>query len=78
LNPKDSIDWNYEWLSSNPMTKAKNDFIRNKFREHLARNGIKEELMRKIMNPEFLGNTPDEIVERLEQLGFDEESDEDE
>jgi hypothetical protein len=64
----------------NPMTKAKNDFIRNKFREHFAREGIKEEMIKKIMNPKFLGKTADEQVERLKQLGFynDEEDNEDE
>ena len=76
---QDSIPWNYEALSKNPMTKAKNDFIRNKFREHLARKGIKEEMIKKIMNPKFLGKTADEQVERLKQLGiYNDEDDEDE
>ena len=65
-------------LSQNPMKKAKNDFIRNKFREYFAREGIKEEMIKKIMNPKFIGKTADEQVERLKQLGFDEEFDKDE
>ena len=61
--------WDYNKLSIITMDKAKEDFIRNKYRNYFMKE-IAEGIIRRVMNPKYLGNDNDQQVERLKILGF--------
>ena len=46
--------WDYQALSRNPMKKAKNDFIRNKFRKHFKKSAVEEEMVNLLLHPDNL------------------------
>ena len=75
-----NISWNYYFLSENPMTKGKNDFIKNRliecYKSHYSKViKVHEELIAKVLKTENLGDNADEQVKRLEELGFNSDDD---
>ena len=45
------LDWDYYSLLVNPMTRSKEEFIRNKFQKWFTRSELKAELMAVVWHP---------------------------
>ena len=43
--------WNYEYLSSNKMDKARKEYIRKRFQEWFKKSDLKKELMENVWHP---------------------------